>query len=297
MAKVFQQWLITVPCDRIVIYSDGSQQDTAVGWGYAIFLGQSFRASGHGRLGLAEVFDAEIIGALRGLQAATTLFPQATNYTICIDSISAISSLQGTPSNSSQAEALAFQRLSRRYNTHIKWCPGHMGIIGNELADEQAKLGARLPLEMAATSRPTIAYSRRAIQQRIKDCFSLWWGEHAPLSYRPLGLKASLKDPPELMLPRPSLHYIIAARSGHGDYASYHIRFHPNSQSAVPNCSCGRQKSPTHIFYCRKIPPRKRIKLGPRPADIIQQTIGPNFLTLTKLIEATGFFTSICPRH
>ena len=293
--KAFQQWLTTIPHNSIVIYSDGSQQDTAVGWGYTIFLGQNYSASGHGRLGLAEVFDAEIIGALKGLQAAITLFPKATSYTLCVDSISAISSLQGTPSNSSQAEALELQRLSRRYNTCIKWCPGHMGIIGNELADEQAKLGTRLPL--VAPLQPTIAYSRRAIQQRIKDHFSLWWEEKAPLSYRALGLKVSLKDLPELKLPRPSLHHVIAARSGHGDFADYHTRFHPNSQSVVPNCSCGRQKSPTHIFYCRKVPPRKRIKLGPRPANIIQQTTGPNYPTLIKLIEATSFFTNICPRY
>ena len=59
-----------------------------------------------------EVFDDEIQGTLKGLLATIQLFPDATNYTVCIDSTSAIMSLQGTSSDSSQAEAVEFQRLS-----------------------------------------------------------------------------------------------------------------------------------------------------------------------------------------
>ena len=292
--KDFQQWLATIPPNKILVYSDGSQQDGIVGWGYAIFSGNKHTASGHGRLDQAEVFDAEITGALKGVLAAVQLCPEAVNFTICVDSISAIASLWGTPSGSSQAEALEFQRLSRHHNIDVKWCPGHMGIIGNELADEQAKLGTGLPLTV--DSRPTLAYTRRVVRQKIRDRFSLWWEAHAPLSYKALGLKASLNNLPELYITRPSLHHVIAARTGHGDFANYHLRFHPDSVTTL-TCSCGRQKSPTHIFYCRKIPPSRRIRLGPRPSEIIQQVTGPEFPRLTKLIEATGFYTNICKRR
>lgn len=37
--------------------------------------------------------------------------------------------------------------------------------------------------------------------------------------------------PPELALPRPILHRLIAGRTGHGDYAGWHHRFnHPPSR-------------------------------------------------------------------
>ena len=101
-ARDFQQWLLQTGTGDIVIYSDGSQaEDSAVGWGYTIFTGNMLHAARHGRLGPAEVFDAEICGALAGLQAAIQQYPPnaSRKYFVCIDSTSAIQSLLGTPQN------------------------------------------------------------------------------------------------------------------------------------------------------------------------------------------------------
>ena len=86
-------------------------------------------STGCGRLGLAEVFDAEVSGALAGLQTAVQLFPPniSQKYFVCIDSTSAINSLHDSPSDTSQAEALSFQKLARQANAAIRWCPGHIG--------------------------------------------------------------------------------------------------------------------------------------------------------------------------
>ena len=119
-AIAFQQWLLTLPSDAITVYSDGSQLNKAVGWGFVILEGASLRLQGHGRLGQAEVFDAEVYGALKGLQSAIQLFPYAQGFTICIDSTAAISSLRRVLSNSSQAEAVSFQGLAKAYNATIK---------------------------------------------------------------------------------------------------------------------------------------------------------------------------------
>src|SRR4051812_44068621 len=50
----------------------------------------------------------------------------------------------------------------------------------------------------------------------------------------------------------------LAARSGHGDFATYHERF--NHASAEMLCRCGARKAPLHFSSCRKAPARHRLK-------------------------------------
>ena len=220
-AKDFRSWLAQATAEDIIIYSDGSQSEGgAVGWGYAIFAGNPLRLSGHGRLAQAEVFDAEIFGALSGLQIAAQRFPLSENasykYTVCIDSTSAIQSLQGIPSDSSQAEALAFQSLAQATCSAIRWCPGHMGIMGNELADVQAKLGTSLPI---STSSPLLSLLSVELLGRARKTASPAGGRLLPPGVQRPSAAGDLK---ELLLPRPTLHHLIAARTGHGDFADYH---------------------------------------------------------------------------
>lgn len=55
--------------------------------------------------------------------------------------------------------------------------------------------------------------------------------------------------PDELRLPRHLFARILAARTGHGDFADYHERF--NHEDAHLYCRCGARKSPVHFFFCR----------------------------------------------
>ena len=171
-----------------------------------------------------------------------------------------------------------------------------MGIAGNELADAQAKLGSQLPVLATASQQPTIAYNRRSLKERVRANFSQWWKSSAPEQYRDLGLDISRKKE-ELSLPRPILHHLLAARTKHGDFADYHTRFHPDSLTAQLLCSCNREKLPTHIFYCRKVPTNKRIRLGAYPQRAINKLLGKDYAKLVKLAESSRFFSQICPRH
>ncbi|TQW06752.1 reverse transcriptase, RNaseH [Cordyceps javanica] len=79
----------------------------------------------------------------------------------------------------------------------------------------------------------------------------------------------------ELSLPRRMLGYLLTARSQHGDFAEYHERFHPGQ--ATLECPCGRQKSPTHLFYCRKIPGHLRVRLAPDPETAVGKFLGRSY--------------------
>lgn len=55
---------------------------------------------------------------------------------------------------------------------------------------------------------------------------------------------------PELFLIlRRDLGLLLAARSGHGDFAAYHCCF--KHTEADLYCSCGQEKTPEHAFFCQ----------------------------------------------
>ena len=92
----------------------------------------------------------------------------------------------------------------------------------------------------------------RLARQRRQDLVEEWWSQNAPDAYRALGLMMRRRKPPELRLPRKLLHKLLAARTGHGDFAAYHRRFnHPDANLL---CHCGQEKSPIHFLRCRASP-------------------------------------------
>ncbi|EFY95431.2 Ribonuclease H-like protein [Metarhizium robertsii ARSEF 23] len=223
-AKDFDRWLQTIPPLSLIVYSDGSLSSSgAAGYGYAVHQSGRSVCQGAGRLGPAEVFDAEAKGALEGLKAALRLSRSASQrIVVCLDNIAAAACLRGKPSDSSQRVFLTFQT----------------GCAQPEPAD----------------AVPTLAFLRKTVRQRSKIAVQAWWDASAPDKYKHLNLKLPSNCPPELALPRIILHHLLAARTYHGDFADYHERLHHNN--ACVACSCGQRKAPANLLYCRKIQPR-----------------------------------------
>ncbi|OAQ57666.1 endonuclease/reverse transcriptase [Purpureocillium lilacinum] len=273
----FLDWLETAAAATLIVYSDGSQlPNGAVGFGFAVHRDKQSLVQGSGRLGPSEVFDAEATGALEGLRAALRLGDTTSNVVVCTDNLAVASCLRGNPADSSQDKFTRFQELASSHgNVHVRWIPGHTNIPGNEEADGLAKAGCLQPEPPGAM--PSLAHLRRLARQQSRDAFKAWWSTEAPESYKPLNLEATTSCPPELALPRATLHTLLAARSRHGDFADYHERF--NHDDARLDCSCGRRKAPEHPFYCRKVPPRLRMRLSPSPAEAVHHLLLPKDLS------------------
>ncbi|KAM3450576.1 hypothetical protein NHJ6243_009779 [Beauveria neobassiana] len=261
----FEQWLACQPAGYIV-FSDGSKTDTdTAGYGFAVFHHRQLLDWGSGQLGRREVFDAEIHGALAGLKAAMQRNSRLEPITVCMDNTSVIDCIGATAADSSQACFREFQKIGDKHPflISIKWSPGHTGIFDEHL--------------------PSVSYMKRQMKKQIAVDHRAWWVSVERTEYLKLGLGAELKKLPELSLPRRVLGYLLTARSQHGDFAEYHERFHPGQ--ATLECPCGRQKSPTHLFYCWKIPGHLRVRLTPDPATAIGKFLGRSYKVYVRIAD------------
>ncbi|KAI0992160.1 hypothetical protein K3495_g16026 [Podosphaera aphanis] len=132
----------------------------------------------------------------------------------------------------------------------IRWVPGHSNVPGNEAADIAAKAGAAL-LTPDDIDKFSLAAIRRWAKGRTTNAMTKLWSTVAPQGYRDLGITTSPLLPRELGLPRFALGKIIAARTGHGDFADYHERF--LQDEAELHCTCGYRKTTVHFFFCARV--------------------------------------------
>ncbi|RAL63708.1 hypothetical protein DID88_003355 [Monilinia fructigena] len=258
-AEHFNAWWSQLGRDTITVFSDGTEQykDGAklVGYGYAVYRGQTLARTGSGAINsISHVFDAEAIGALKGLQCALDILqPTDERIWMCIDSTSVIWCMRANASNTSQWAFLECHTLIDRYKVGIKWSPGHMGIEGNEAADELANTGANDGgrTDDDRSAEPTISGIGTTAKALADIATSDWWSQCHPglsASYRRWKLGYSVTEPPELRLPRTVLHRLLATRTAHGDFAQYHRRF--GHTEAELTCLCGFEKAPNHLVFC-----------------------------------------------
>ncbi|CCU79231.1 reverse transcriptase, putative [Blumeria hordei DH14] len=201
------------PFGDIIIYSDGSKQLN--GLGGADFIGY-------------QVFDTEVKvkGGLEEAKSALALPTAkfATDLWICLDNLEAATRLLSHFSWSSQAQV-----------------DDHTSIIGNEAADKAAKDGCHLP----TSDDIFFSYAglKRWVNESTTQATGKLWRTLLPqhISYEKLGIISAPSRLKELTLSRATLGRILAARSGHGDFANYHERF--NHENAPKYCRCDRPPS------------------------------------------------------
>ncbi len=207
-------WQPGPPLD-FTVYSDGSLLNDRAGGAFCIFRGESLLGQGQIGLGeLATVYDAEVLAATAGLEAALGNYMTrfATNIAICLDNEEAAIRLHDNRPTETSANAFAhFERLRHEWAAReragcarpgvveIRWVPGHRNIPGNELADRLAKAACSLPPD---NKEATLAAARRLLKDRYISALKSHWDTNAPHRYQDLEIPAQGSPPlQELQIP------------------------------------------------------------------------------------------------
>ncbi len=246
------------------LFTDGSKlQDHRTGAGWVLYCAGRRITPAYLPLGqFSEVYDAEAEALRQGLKAAIS-HPLAGSMDMlwaCLDNKAVVTAVHSSPTGSSTSALHECQDLLRQWEARqgrfstlppgkagVVWVPSHVGIAGNEEADSEAKAGAAQPVA-DHPQRMTAAGARRWVREATEQDFMAYREDLAPDKQLRQDC-ARLRPSPELALPRAALARLLAARSGHGDFAAYHDRF--NHMDAERRCRCGAFKKPDHFLHCR----------------------------------------------
>ncbi|POS85318.1 hypothetical protein EPUL_003041, partial [Erysiphe pulchra] len=240
--KAHTQWANTISSADICAFLDGSSEGYGCfAWGFVLQRGGVNIERGRGILHEGEVFDAEFYGATVAFHAALSARQKGAKIFILLSNQAVLRALKTGKSSSSLSPTRTFYEVAKRANAEVRWVPGHSNIMGNVEADAQARAALRmLPERNISPSYMTLAYLRRLMHQRQQILLDDWWSRVCQSHYQDLDLQMRLNKPPELSLPRRLLRHLIAARTGHGDFAAYHYRFkYSDAIFECYNCNFG----------------------------------------------------------
>ncbi|EED11972.1 conserved hypothetical protein [Talaromyces stipitatus ATCC 10500] len=244
----------------------------------------------------------------RGLQhrSRSSSSWRSSSNSICLDNLEVAIHLLSPSTGSFQEIFESFRTLvavwplrkrlphTKSGSIQIRWVPGHAKIPENEAADLTTKEGAAsIP---PAPHKSSYASLKRYAKTQSLSAAQSQWEKVAPQSYQDLEITTSPKRPGELQLNRLDLGHVIAARTGHGDFADYHKHF--NHNDAYLLCQCGARKAPLHFFFCHIAKRRAPWPPGP-PSEVISFLLGTakGAQKLATWLAETYFFEDICPRQ
>jgi len=144
----------------------------------ANWKGMERKSGSDGMGGNAEVYDAEMLGLLRGLEIAIVFqqpMPEQNRMqgriVLLADNTPSVAAIISETPGSSQRHhrsveaATHFLDKNREANIEVAWGPGHMGITGNGRVDEIAKEATKLE---PASKTTTLANLFRQIWDSMK---------------------------------------------------------------------------------------------------------------------------------
>uniref|UniRef100_A0A1I8I4W7 Ribosomal protein L19 n=1 Tax=Macrostomum lignano TaxID=282301 RepID=A0A1I8I4W7_9PLAT len=263
---------------EIHCFTDGSQINSASGYGYCIVSGGRTVATFSQHTGTCStVFQNEVLAIS---SCAMELYNQhvwGKEITLHSDSQAAIHALERTTTCSRTVLDCIGQlnRLGASNKVSLRWIPGHSGHPGNELADRLAKAGSTGsftgPLPVAPTP---IAVVTTRINQWVASKHRERWA-NAPdcrQSRAAVPCPSSALRRALLGLNRRDIRAVTMALSGHGCFARHRYLQEKIRSEECPFCLSGVENAEHFICECPAFTQDRLTYLGPNPdlSDVFQ---------------------------
>jgi ribonuclease HI len=252
--------------NTLVLYTDGSKlidKDTkGIGIGVVVFdysISHSIPIHQYTlNIGLdQEVYNGELEGITSAIEYASSIVLPGVDIIIYSDnqaSLKRLSTISNQPGQACQARAIQSTKdalAKGAKSIQLKWVPGHMDILGNELADKLAKQATKIQPIIEELSYATLKARQKAISvdkwlellnlSKSSSSSQNLYYKHFPWD-RP---KDRIKLLAKLGTSRVTASAFYQLKLSHGYLRTYLFR---QGHSSTDLCQCGAKETTSHLL-------------------------------------------------
>ncbi|CAK5279173.1 unnamed protein product [Mycena citricolor] len=284
------------------VYTDGSGIDGQIGAAAVLYHNGTIKAIARKYMGTDDqhtVYEAEGIGLNLAIGLIAEQRDLQGSVSIYADNTSAIDATRSRMPNPSHyiwdaldSATTRLRQIKPTVEITIRWSPGHMDILGNEKADEEAKAAA-----MSRTTNPrrtdpllhkslhgTLPFSKSANVQAYNAALKARANADWKKSMRYNRLGKLLPNAPTNKfqkltkdIPRRQASILTQLRTGHAPLASH---LHRIGKNESPRCQACQLENETVAHYLLACPAHEAAR------RLMNEDGGPNTRDITKLLSS-----------
>jgi ribonuclease HI len=244
--------------EAVTIYTDGSRTKDGVGAAAFCIGTNATESRGMGQTKAQNIFPAELmginLGCILAIRALETM--RVGEVTIYCDSQATLKSLLNPFETKSSRSVLTntFDRLQSIGEQHpdvtvnLIWCPGHKGILGNEIVDGAAKSATHLPPEGGDIT--CLSSLKEYIKKQTREKWTFRWQNHNTARHRKQYCKLLLRRADRKILEtlsKKQSSLLLQFRNGHVPLNYYLHRIRSQGSAKCPHCD--KKETITHFIY------------------------------------------------
>ncbi|GBN14594.1 Putative protein in type-1 retrotransposable element R1DM [Araneus ventricosus] len=274
----------TLKINDFEVYTDGSRIEDETGFAVCIFQENNnienhlYKLKSHN-----SVFQAEL-AAIHC--AANWAASKHVSINIHTDSLSSIAAIKSASARSSFVNNIKQDLVKIKHLVGLSWIKAHVGIQGNELADQQAKLATTTGVDTIIPAPRS--YVKRLLNKLMIKEWNDYWRQYNSTS------GARVREYLEHVSPKFLIHskFLIFFLCGHGPFPFYLCRFKILDS---PLCVCGQVGDADHYTFSCSLTQKFHLV---KPADAHKrawfQNLINNSQVLNKLKEAFRISGGVC---
>ena len=255
----------------VSIYTDGSKTDLGTGSGWAIFNDRDLVVRGNRRLpDHATVYEAEMLAisfALDDLLLVTKGTGLPKDATFLIDNQATLKTLNSIKLSGelrvNTVKKLKSFQVNYGMTFSFRWIRGHSGNVGNDIADEQAKLGCEN--SDVFFIKPSLAFIKKKIKEKVRAEWNSRWTNLTDCrqSRQLISFEPSDKEKSFLFSKgRQGTRKLTALLTGHNNL-KYHVfvrkvSTNPHASPCCRLCECDLETSWHLLYDCPRLDMRRR---------------------------------------